>query len=104
MGISYFSAMALMALNKEKKTILKERDDNEPKYYVEPEVYAERHYKPSMVAETMSTYNTPAELEKLIAQTKQAMLDAAKDLEFLEAARLRDEMIKLQNELLKMKK
>ncbi|MBQ8020315.1 MAG: UvrB/UvrC motif-containing protein [Paludibacteraceae bacterium] len=57
-----------------------------------------------MVAETMSTYNTPAELEKLIAQTKQAMLDAAKDLEFLEAARLRDEMIKLQNELLKMKK
>ncbi|MBR5210089.1 MAG: UvrB/UvrC motif-containing protein, partial [Paludibacteraceae bacterium] len=27
-----------------------------------------------------------------------------KDLEFLEAARLRDEMIKLQNELLKMKK
>ena len=32
------------------------------------------------------------------------MLDAAKDLEFLEAARLRDEMIKLQNELLKMKK
>ena len=49
-------------------------------------------------------YNTPAELEKIIAQTKQAMLDAAKDLEFLEAARLRDEMIKLQNELLKMKK
>lgn len=92
------------SLNKEKKTILKERDENEPKYYVEPDVYAERQRKPAMVAETTSTYNTPAELEKLIAKTKQAMLDAAKDLEFLEAARLRDEMIKLQNELLKMKK
>lgn len=92
------------ALNKEKKTILKERDENEPKYYVEPDVYAERQRKPAMVAETTSTYNTPAELEKLIAKTKQAMLDAAKNLEFLEAARLRDEMIKLQNELLKMKK
>lgn len=92
------------SLNKEKKTILKEREENEPKYYVEPDVYAERQRKPAMVAETTSTYNTPAELEKLIAKTKQAMLDAAKDLEFLEAARLRDEMIKLQNELLKMKK
>ena len=36
-------------------------------------------------------------LEKAIAKTKKAMQDAAKKLEFIEAAQLRDELIKLEN-------
>jgi excinuclease ABC subunit B len=43
-----------------------------------------------------------AALEKAIAKTKKAMQDAAKKLDFLEAAQYRDEMIKLQD-LLKTK-
>ncbi len=41
-------------------------------------------------------YMSKPALEKTIQQTKKAMKDAAKKLEFLEAARLRDEMFKLQ--------
>ena len=45
---------------------------------------------------------TPQQLEKLIEKTKRDMLRAAKDMNFLEAARLRDEMLKMEN-LLKKK-
>jgi excinuclease ABC subunit B len=38
-------------------------------------------------------------LEKLIVKTKKAMMDAAKKLEFLEAAQYRDELIKLEEML-----
>jgi len=41
-------------------------------------------------------------LEKAITKTRKAMQEAAKKLEFLEAAQLRDELIKLE-ELLKKK-
>jgi len=41
-------------------------------------------------------------LEKAIAKTKKAMQDAAKKLDFLDAAQLRDELIKLED-LLKTK-
>jgi excinuclease ABC subunit B len=36
-------------------------------------------------------------LEKTIAKTKKAMQDAAKKLDFLEAAQYRDELIKLED-------
>ncbi len=41
----------------------------------------------------------PADLEKLISQTQKAMQKAAKDLDFMEAARLRDELFKLKKEV-----
>jgi excinuclease ABC subunit B len=46
---------------------------------------------------------TITQLEKLIQQVKKEMLKAAKDMDFMEAARLRDEMFRLQNELKAMK-
>ena len=46
---------------------------------------------------------SPAALEKAIAATKKQMQAAAKELDFIEAARLRDEMYRLQ-EILKNKK
>ena len=38
-------------------------------------------------------------MEKAISQTKKQMEKAARDLDFIEAARLRDEMFKMQKEL-----
>ena len=44
---------------------------------------------------------TKPALEKAIARTKKAMQEAAKKLEFLEAAQLRDELFKLEDLLKK---
>jgi excinuclease ABC subunit B len=57
----------------------------------------------SMVAEEQETYRTIPQVEKAIAQTKKQMEKAARDLDFMEAARLRDEMFRLQKELEAMK-
>ena len=43
-------------------------------------------------------------LEKAISQIKRMMEKAARDLDFMEAAKLRDEMFRLQKELGEMKK
>jgi len=51
-----------------------------------------------VAAEPEVTYKSAAQLDKLIAQTRKAMEKAAKDLDFMEAARLRDVLFKLQKE------
>jgi excinuclease ABC subunit B len=51
------------------------------------------------VADEQPAYKTIPELEKLIERTKKEMERAARDLDFMEAARLRDEMFRLQKEL-----
>jgi len=50
-------------------------------------------------AEQGAEYKTIPQMEKAIAQTKKQMEKAARDLDFIEAARLRDEMFKMQKEL-----
>jgi len=69
---------------------------------VEPNAYIEPDFSKSIAADPVVQYMTKAALEKTIAKTKKAMQDAAKKLEFLEAAQLRDELMKLE-ELLKAK-
>lgn len=54
-------------------------------------------------AEEQPEYKTIPQLERVIAQTKKQMEKAARDLDFIEAARLRDEMFRLQKDLEKMK-
>jgi excinuclease ABC subunit B len=54
----------------------------------------------NIAADPVVQYMKPENLEKAIDQTKKAMQKAAKELDFIEAARLRDEMYALQ-ELLK---
>jgi len=56
-----------------------------------------------VAAEEQETYKTIPSVEKAIAQTKKQMEKAARDLDFIEAARLRDEMFRLQKELETMK-
>ncbi len=54
-------------------------------------------------AEQVAEYKTIPQMEKAIAQTKKQMEKAARDLDFIEAARLRDVMFKMQKELEAMK-
>jgi excinuclease ABC subunit B len=55
------------------------------------------------VAEEQEVYKTIPQMEKAISRTKKEMEKAARDLDFIEAARLRDEMFRLQKELENMK-
>lgn len=52
----------------------------------------------TVAADEQVTYNTIPQIEKAIAQTKKQMEKAARDMDFIEAARLRDEMFRLQKE------
>jgi excinuclease ABC subunit B len=57
----------------------------------------------TMAAEEQLEYKTIPQVEKAIQKTKKEMEKAARDLDFIEAARLRDEMFRLQKELEGMK-
>jgi excinuclease ABC subunit B len=57
----------------------------------------------SIAAEEQESYKTIPQTEKAIAQIKKQMEKASRDLDFMEAARLRDEMFRLQKELEGMK-
>ena len=57
--------------------------------YVSPE-------NADVAADPVVKYMSPGALEKTIQKTKKEMEKAAKDLDFIEAARLRDEMYRLQ--------
>ena len=57
----------------------------------------------TVAAEEQEEYLTIPKMEKKISGTKKAMEKAARDLDFMEAARLRDEMFRLQKELEVMK-
>lgn len=61
----------------------------EPYAYIEPE--------PSLVADPVVQYMNRTQLEKAIERTKKQMTEAARKLDFLEAAQLRDELLKLQD-------
>ena len=58
----------------------------------------------SVAADEQETYSTIPQIEKAIATTKKQMEKAARDLDFMEAARLRDEMFALQKQVAEMKK
>ncbi len=67
--------------------------NGKPRPYVEPDADS------NIAAEPVVKYMTRDALEKTIAQTKKNMQKAAKKLDFMEAARLRDEMFALQKML-----
>jgi excinuclease ABC subunit B len=58
----------------------------------------------TVAAEEQEEYKTIPQAEKAIARIKKQMEKAARDLDFMEAARLRDEMFQLQKKLEEMKK
>jgi excinuclease ABC subunit B len=68
-----------------------------------PEEYADTIH-PDVAADPVVQYMTPDALEKAIAKAKKQMKAAAKELDFIEAARLRDEMFALEKLLEEKKK
>ena len=54
-------------------------------------------------AEEQNVYKTIPQLEKAVKDTKKSMERAAREMDFIEAARLRDEMFRLQKELEQLK-
>ncbi|MEO7121153.1 MAG: helicase-related protein, partial [Ginsengibacter sp.] len=58
----------------------------------------------TIAAEDQVEYKTIPQLEKAVGQIKRMMEKSARDLDFMEAARLRDEMFRMQKELEGMKK
>ena len=58
----------------------------------------------TLAAEEQAEYKTIPQMEKAIGRVKKEMEKAARDLDFMEAARLRDEMFLMQKQLQEMKK
>jgi excinuclease ABC subunit B len=85
-------------VTKRREEILKQtsvadaKSGDKPDYYVEPEELG-------MVADPLVQYLSKPQIEKMIAETEKRMQKAAKDLDFMEAARLRDEVFSLQKKL-----
>jgi excinuclease ABC subunit B len=73
------------------KSVLDIRGDA-PQYYVEPE-------EAGMAAEPVIALASKPQLEKMIAETERKMKAAAKELDFITAAQLRDEMLALKRQL-----
>ena len=65
---------------------------------IEAKAYVEPDYS-SLAAEPLEEYATKDDLKTKIEQTRKAMLVAAKKLEFLEAAQLRDQLAMLEKKL-----
>jgi excinuclease ABC subunit B len=62
----------------------------------EPHAYVEPETRISVAADPVVQSMSKNALEKALQKVRKAMHDAAKELDFLEAARLRDELIKLE--------
>ena len=67
-----------------------EAEYRDKKVYIEPT-------QPAIAAEALEQYMTKPQLEKTISQTRKLMQEAAKKLEFIQAAQYRDELIKLED-------
>jgi excinuclease ABC subunit B len=65
----------------------------------DPHAYIEPDIKTSVAADPVVQYMSAGALERAIQKTKKAMFAAAKEMDFLEAARLRDEMLKMEEKL-----
>lgn len=64
-----------------------------------PQAYSEPTFETSIVADPIVMKMTKAQLEKSIQNTTMLMQEAAKNLDFLQAAQYRDEILRLQAEL-----
>ncbi|HLR37609.1 MAG TPA: excinuclease ABC subunit UvrB [Chitinophagaceae bacterium] len=85
-------------VGKSKEEVLKQTSVLEIKNYDEESELARQDEVPR-VAEDKPNYQTKPQLEKAIAKTKRKMKKAAKDMDFLEAARLRDVMFEMEKDL-----
>lgn len=85
------------ALKKDKFSILSQTKAADGKE--EPKAYREEEAKSAMAADPVVQYMSKEQLEKALKRTKKEMEKAAKEMDFMEAARLRDEMFELEEKL-----
>ena len=90
-------------IHKTIEQIMKQTSVLDIKGFNENNPYALDESSPSVAAEGEVAYVTIPQKEKAINQVKKQMEKAAKELDFMEAARLRDVMFKMQKELEAMK-
>lgn len=90
-------------VKKSKEQIFGQTSVLEIKHYDETSANAIHDERGALVAEEDLVYETIPQIEKGIRHAKRQMEKAAKDLDFLEAARLRDKMFALQAQLKEMK-
>ena len=90
------------ALNKSRQSsVLAASTPDGAKKEQKPKFYLEEEAANSVAADPVVEFMRVDDLKKLIAQTQKAMTEAAKNLDFIEAAQLRDELIKLKEQLSK---
>lgn len=84
------------AINKARRDILTRGD----KEVATPVPYAREYTSTvNIAADPVVAYMSAPQLQKAIERTRKDMLDAARQMDFIEAARLRDEMLKLEDKL-----
>jgi excinuclease ABC subunit B len=86
------------ALNKSTKLIMESTKvaDGDSATSILKRQYDQQEENLQLAAEHQGSYNDQDKLTKMIKGTKKAMENAAKNLDFIEAARLRDELFELQ--------
>ena len=87
------------AIRKERTmgNLIQAQQQAETRAYVEPEIPA------AMVADPVVEHMTTEQLEKSIKATRRKMEEAAKRLDFVEAAHLRDEMLRMEERAKEMR-
>ena len=93
MAFNEANGMSPVQVKKEKRTLFEQSDAviNRPKNYA-----AEPDHAPLAASDPVVQNMGAAQLDKLMAKTKKDMERAAKAMEFMEAARLRDELFALE--------
>ena len=93
MAFNEANGMSPVQVKKEKRTLFEQSDavTNRPKNYA-----AEPDHAPLADSDPVVQNMGAAQLDKLMAKTKKDMERAAKAMEFMEAARLRDELFALE--------
>ncbi len=92
---TWITTITPVSVNKTKEQIMQQsavannRNDGGSKAYIEKEEI-------DVAADPVVQYMNKDELKKTISRTKKNMETAAKELDFIEAARLRDEMYALE--------
>ena len=103
--IAYNTAHGItpMTIIKSTEEVFKQTSVLDIKGYDENSKYAIHEELAPLAAEDEVEYKTHAQLDKAITKIKKEMEKAAKELDFMEAARLRDKMLIMQKELEGMK-
>lgn len=86
-------------IKKVRSQILVDKDSNTENIGSAPKAYTEQTETSYAAADPIVQYMSKDQLEKSIERTRKLMQDAAKNLDFIEAAQYRDELIKLEDML-----